>query len=71
MVNIIDRVNATVALSPVGRYFRLEGSGHPKERIGSRFVTELRAGLTTWAAMAYIVCCIQLALCRIPLLTPL
>ncbi|KAJ3005068.1 hypothetical protein NUW54_g4509 [Trametes sanguinea] len=55
MVGIVDRINAVVADSFVGRHFRLEGSGHPKEREGSRFLTEIRAGLTTWAAMAYIV----------------
>ncbi|KAJ3758029.1 permease family-domain-containing protein [Lentinula raphanica] len=55
MVNFVDRLNAQVAFSPVGRWFKLEGSGHPKERVGSRFVTEIRAGLTTWAAMAYII----------------
>ncbi|KAF9652511.1 xanthine/uracil permease [Thelephora ganbajun] len=54
-VTIIDEINAAVALSPVGTWFRLEGSGHFKERAGSRFLTELRAGLTTWAAMAYII----------------
>ncbi|KAF7298171.1 hypothetical protein HMN09_01038900 [Mycena chlorophos] len=34
----------------VRRWFRLEGSGHPKERVGSRFsfLTEIRAGVTTW-----------------------
>ena len=30
--------NAQVADSFVGRWFRLEGSGHPKERIDSRFM---------------------------------
>ncbi|KAK0205332.1 permease family-domain-containing protein [Desarmillaria ectypa] len=55
MVNVFDRLNAHVADSFVGKYFRLEGSGHPNERIGSRFTTEIRAGLTTWAAMAYII----------------
>jgi len=55
MVNFVDRLNARVADSIVGRWFRLEGSGHPKEREGSRFTTEIRAGLTTWAAMAYII----------------
>ncbi|KAH9939648.1 xanthine/uracil permease [Epithele typhae] len=55
MVGFIDRLNAQVADSVVGRHFRLEGSGHPKEREGSRFTTEIRAGLTTWAAMAYII----------------
>lgn len=38
-----------VAASPVGRYFRLEGCGHPNERQGSRFLVEIRAGLTTAA----------------------
>ncbi|KAI0739607.1 xanthine/uracil permease [Daedaleopsis nitida] len=55
MVGFIDRLNAQVADSVVGRHFRLEGSGHPKEREGSRFFTEIRAGITTWAAMAYII----------------
>ncbi|KAJ7120103.1 xanthine/uracil permease [Mycena epipterygia] len=44
-----------VADSFLGRWFRLEGSGHAKERVGSRFSTELRAGVTTWASMAYII----------------
>ncbi|KAI9438923.1 xanthine/uracil permease [Lactarius indigo] len=39
----------------IGRWFQLEGSGATKERQGSRFLTELRAGITTWAAMAYII----------------
>ncbi|KAF9267194.1 xanthine/uracil permease [Marasmius fiardii PR-910] len=55
MVSHIDRLNAQVADSFIGRWFKLEGSGHPRERIGSRFTTEIRAGLTTWAAMAYII----------------
>ncbi|KAH0835626.1 permease family-domain-containing protein [Lanmaoa asiatica] len=33
-----DRLNAQVADSVVGRWFRLEGSGHPREREGSRFM---------------------------------
>ncbi|KAM5530580.1 hypothetical protein V8D89_015739 [Ganoderma adspersum] len=55
MVGFADRLNARVADSFIGRHFRLEGCGHPKERAGSRFLTEIRAGLTTWAAMAYII----------------
>ncbi|KAF7291523.1 Purine transporter [Mycena kentingensis (nom. inval.)] len=55
MVHFLDLLNAHVADSVVGRWFRLEGSGHPKEREGSRFTTEIRAGITTWAAMAYII----------------
>ncbi|CBF80746.1 hypothetical protein AN8534.2 [Aspergillus nidulans FGSC A4] len=51
----IGRTNAAVARSPVGRWFRLEGSGHPRERKGAYFFTELRAGLATFFAMAYII----------------
>lgn len=39
----------------IGRRFRLEFSGHKHERKGSRFLTEARAGLATFFAMAYIV----------------
>ncbi|KAL6229230.1 hypothetical protein BDW75DRAFT_225437 [Aspergillus navahoensis] len=51
----IGRTNSAVARSPVGRWFRLEGSGHPRERKGAYFFTELRAGLATFFAMAYII----------------
>ncbi|KAL4758904.1 NCS2 family permease [Aspergillus foveolatus] len=51
----IGRTNVAVARSPVGRWFRLEGSGHPRERKGAYFFTELRAGLATFFAMAYII----------------
>lgn len=37
-VTFVDKINAAVALSPVGTWFRLEGCGHPKEREGSRFL---------------------------------
>ena len=37
-VTVVDKINAAVALSPVGTWFRLEGCGHPKERTGSRFL---------------------------------
>ncbi|KAJ3480367.1 hypothetical protein NLG97_g8085 [Lecanicillium saksenae] len=47
-------LDARVAKSFVGRWFRLDGSGHPRERKGSYFLTEMRAGLTTFFAMAYI-----------------
>ncbi|PWN47057.1 hypothetical protein IE53DRAFT_273806 [Violaceomyces palustris] len=50
----VEKVNEVVARSWFGYYFRLDGSGHPLSRKGSRFVTELRAGLVTFAAMAYI-----------------
>ena len=51
----IHNTNTAVARSFVGRRFRLEGSGHPKERKGSYFFTEIRAGLATFFAMAYII----------------
>ncbi|KAJ2782793.1 hypothetical protein H4R18_002065 [Coemansia javaensis] len=51
----IDRFNSRVARSPVGRWFRLEGSGAKAERAGSKFTVELRAGLTVFVAMAYII----------------
>ncbi|KAK6430648.1 hypothetical protein LTR95_013193 [Oleoguttula sp. CCFEE 5521] len=51
----IHNANAAVARSVVGRYFRLEGSGHPRARKGSYFFTEIRAGLATFFAMAYII----------------
>ncbi|KAG0267705.1 hypothetical protein BG011_000016 [Mortierella polycephala] len=54
-MGFIDRVNHNVAQSIVGRYFRLEGSGARRERVGSKFTTELRAGLTTFVTMAYII----------------
>ncbi|KAI1212849.1 permease family-domain-containing protein [Annulohypoxylon truncatum] len=51
----VHRINSGVASSPVGRWFQLEGSGHPKERKGSYFFTELRAGVAAFFAMAYII----------------
>ncbi|KAF6808666.1 purine transporter [Colletotrichum sojae] len=51
----IHATNAKIAASPVGWWFQLEGSGHPRERKGSLFFTELRAGLVAFFAMAYII----------------
>lgn len=47
-------INERVAKSVVGRWFRLDGSGHPLERPGSKFLTEIRAGTVTAAAMLYV-----------------
>ena len=44
-----------VARSAIGKHFNLDFSGHPHERKGSRFMTEMRAGLATFFAMAYII----------------
>ncbi|KAL8294762.1 hypothetical protein RB597_008229 [Gaeumannomyces tritici] len=49
------KANQAVAKSAVGRWFKLDGSGHPKERKGSYFFTEMRAGLATFFAMSYII----------------
>ncbi|SPO06404.1 probable permeases [Cephalotrichum gorgonifer] len=54
-MGFIDNWNAKIAASPVGRWFRLDGSGHPKERKGSLFFTEIRGGLACFFAMAYII----------------
>ncbi|KAG1755270.1 permease family-domain-containing protein [Suillus paluster] len=51
MLTFADRLNAQVADSAVGRWFRLEGSGHAREREGSRFMTDIRAGITTWISV--------------------
>lgn len=47
----VDSVNDAVAHSPVGKYFQLDGSGARRERKGTKFMTEIRAGLTTFFAM--------------------
>ncbi|KAF2088026.1 xanthine/uracil permease family protein-like protein [Saccharata proteae CBS 121410] len=44
-----------VADSLFGRFFRLEGCGHEREIKNSRFTTEIRAGVTTFFTMAYII----------------
>ncbi|KAL7625551.1 hypothetical protein AAE478_004771 [Parahypoxylon ruwenzoriense] len=49
--SVDDRINR----STFGRVFRLDGSGHPKTVRGASFFREIRAGLTTFATMAYIV----------------
>ncbi|KAK2591464.1 hypothetical protein QQS21_010840 [Conoideocrella luteorostrata] len=51
----VESTNAKVARSVVGKWFRLDGSGHSRERKGSNFTTEIRAGLTTFFAVAYII----------------
>ncbi|KAJ9324539.1 hypothetical protein DTO027B5_7348 [Paecilomyces variotii] len=50
-----ERLDRAVADSAFGRRFSLERSGHRRERKGSRFSTEIRAGLATFFAMAYII----------------
>lgn len=51
MTNWVEKINDRVARSVVGKYFQLEYSGHRRERKGTRFFTELRAGVTIFFAM--------------------
>ncbi|KAJ4320166.1 hypothetical protein N0V94_003527 [Neodidymelliopsis sp. IMI 364377] len=51
----LDAVNAYIGASTFGRVFRLEGCGHEKEIKNTRFTTEIRAGLTTFFTMAYVI----------------
>ncbi|EKD20853.1 uncharacterized protein L3040_000957 [Drepanopeziza brunnea f. sp. 'multigermtubi'] len=53
--NAVVVLDKKVARSTFGRVFRLDGSGHPKDRKGSRFMTEIWAGMTTFFTMAYII----------------
>ncbi|KAG0206668.1 hypothetical protein BGX28_001916 [Mortierella sp. GBA30] len=55
MAGFVTRLNTAVAKSPVGRWFMLEGSSHPKARPNTRFSTEIRAGFATFVTMAYII----------------
>ncbi|KAF1968659.1 hypothetical protein BU23DRAFT_540923 [Bimuria novae-zelandiae CBS 107.79] len=54
-LRLVDDVNRRVGTSTFGRIFRLEGSGHDFEIKNTKFTTELRAGLTTFFTMAYII----------------
>ncbi|KAI1468927.1 permease family-domain-containing protein [Daldinia caldariorum] len=55
VMNKISTIDERINRSTFGRVFRLDGSGHPKTVRGSSFFREIRAGLTTFATMAYIV----------------
>ncbi|KAJ1841575.1 hypothetical protein LPJ70_004172, partial [Coemansia sp. RSA 2708] len=50
-----DRLDRRVAQSALGHWFRLDGSGAKRTRVGSRFTTELRGGLATFVTMSYII----------------
>ncbi|BFZ64735.1 hypothetical protein YB2330_005887 [Saitoella coloradoensis] len=49
--NVIENLNLRIARSFIGRHFRLEGSGV----LDQKFSIEIRAGLATFFAMAYII----------------
>ncbi|KAF9182893.1 hypothetical protein BGZ51_004369 [Haplosporangium sp. Z 767] len=55
MSGFVSRLNTAVAKSPVGRWFLLEGSSHPRARPNTKFSTEIRAGFATFVTMAYII----------------
>ncbi|KAJ2902313.1 putative inner membrane protein yieg protein [Zalerion maritima] len=55
LIDMLRNWEEAINCSTFGRIFRLEGSGHPKEIRNARFFTEVRAGLTTFATMAYII----------------
>ncbi|KAI1645718.1 permease family-domain-containing protein [Daldinia loculata] len=55
VMNKVASVDDYINRSTFGRVFRLDGSGHPQTVRGSSFFREIRAGLTTFATMAYIV----------------
>ncbi|KAL5120253.1 hypothetical protein ACEQ8H_001811 [Pleosporales sp. CAS-2024a] len=53
--DFVESFNVYVATSTFGRFFRLEGSGHEMEIKNTTFTTEIRAGMTTFFTMAYII----------------
>ncbi|KAM6516039.1 hypothetical protein FALCPG4_014225 [Fusarium falciforme] len=53
--DLLNKVDGYISSSRLGYFFRLSGSGHPDEIAGSTFFREIRAGLTTFATMAYII----------------
>ncbi|KAK4453139.1 ubiquitin carboxyl-terminal hydrolase [Podospora aff. communis PSN243] len=55
VVRGVRNVDEFINTSTFGRIFRLKGSGHPEAIPDANFSTELRAGLTTFATMSYII----------------
>ncbi|KAI9242082.1 MAG: permease family-domain-containing protein [Podila humilis] len=55
MTGFVTKLNSAVARSPIGKWFMLEGSSHPRPRAGTKFSTEIRAGFATFVTMAYII----------------
>ncbi|KAJ6779340.1 hypothetical protein PWT90_04278 [Aphanocladium album] len=50
-----DLADEWISASRFGHFFHLSGSGHPNELAGATAFREVRAGLTTFATMAYII----------------
>ncbi|KLU91430.1 inner membrane protein yieG [Magnaporthiopsis poae ATCC 64411] len=53
--SVVTRIDERVNQSTFGRVFRLRGCGHENEIHDATFSRELRAGLTTFATMVYII----------------
>ncbi|KAJ4013827.1 hypothetical protein NW766_006068 [Fusarium irregulare] len=53
--DFLDHLDGYITTSRFGHFFRLSGTGHPEEISGATFFRECRAGLTTFATMAYII----------------
>ncbi|KAG5662399.1 hypothetical protein KAF25_004817 [Fusarium avenaceum] len=53
--DFLDNLDAYITTSRLGYFFHLSGSGHPDAIAGSTFFREIRAGITTFATMAYII----------------
>ncbi|KAF1951448.1 hypothetical protein CC80DRAFT_496058 [Byssothecium circinans] len=51
----VANFNELIGSSTFGRIFRLEGSGHDFEIKNTKFTTEIRAGITSFFTMAYII----------------
>lgn len=51
----IESLNVYIGRSTFGRIFRLGGCGHKDEILHTKFTTEVRAGLTSFFTMAYII----------------
>ncbi|KAL1792002.1 hypothetical protein ACET3X_009753 [Alternaria dauci] len=51
----IESLNVYIGRSTFGRIFRLHGCGHKDEILHTKFTTEVRAGLTSFFTMAYII----------------
>ncbi|RIA93369.1 purine transporter [Glomus cerebriforme] len=51
----ISKLNHYIAVSPIGKYFKLDGSSSSLSREGTKFTTEVRAGIATFITMAYII----------------
>ncbi|CAG5156902.1 uncharacterized protein ALTATR162_LOCUS4695 [Alternaria atra] len=51
----IRSFNVYIGRSTFGRIFRLHGCGHKDEILHTKFTTEVRAGLTSFFTMAYII----------------